>query len=123
MVSFPIDILTTSAFPGIGFEWLGPNVDTATAELRAAQLSQFMHDEIHRPVYENEFGLTFVDSDPPSGTAGDIPWRIEQIANNNTPLSDGAYREYLVALDLNEEQPTPEGRLAIAGLLVVVKPS
>lgn len=39
---------TSDTFPNIGFEHLGPDIDDATARLRAWQLSNFMRTEVHR---------------------------------------------------------------------------
>ncbi len=113
---------TVDCLPGIGLDYLGPDLDDPTAQLRAWQLSSFMRHEVHGPVYEEKFGLTFIDPDPPSGTAGDIPWRIESMRQNHTVQPDGSYREYIVAWELDERGRIPEKPLAIAGLLVATKP-
>lgn len=109
--------------PGIGLVHLGPNVDDATATLRAEQLSYFMRNEVHGPVYEDEFGLPFIDPDPPSGTPGDIPWRIEGMKQSNTVQPNGTYREYIIAAEHTGDEQVSASLGAIAGLLVVTKPS
>lgn len=76
-------------FPEIGFVAFRPDVDPTTAEVRARQISQFMRHEVHGPVYEQQFGLRFIDPDPPSGTPDDIPWRIESMRKNYTRQPEG----------------------------------
>lgn len=108
--------------PGIGFERLGPDIDDDMAQLRAWQLSNFMRTEVHTPVYEEMLGLKYIDPDPPSGTSGDIPWRITSMRQNHTVQPDGSYREYILALELDEQGQFSDAPLAIAGLLVAIKP-
>lgn len=113
---------TVDKFPGIGFAWLGPDVDDTTAELRAGQLSHFMRHEVHGPVYEEEFGLPFIGKGAPSGTPGDIPWRIEAMRQNHIVQPDGSYQEYIIAAKITENREISPDKAAILGLLVVTKP-
>ncbi len=120
---------TIDRFPDLGFIRLGPDVDDATAELRAWQISHFMREEVHGPVYETEFGLPYIsrdpdtgELDPKSGTPGDIPWRIDSMRQNHIVRADGSYREYLVAMQLDKRGRVSNDRLAVAGLVVATKP-
>ena len=126
---------TIDALPGIGLEHLGPIFDEATATEYAWELSNFMRDQVHGPVYEaavnkGGFGLEFIKtSGAPSGTPGDIEWRVEAMRENNVALPpappdhpNGTFREYIIARRLDSDGTTIKGRTALAGLLVVTKP-
>ena len=113
-------MITTPAFPGIGFERLGPDLDPDAKALWAQRLSMFMHYEV-RSFYE-DLGRNFIDTDPPPGTPGDEQWRIEAMSGYNTPQEDNTYTEYVVAYEHDEDLQISEGPFAISGIVVVQKP-